>query len=90
MSISTGNTHESDKSVKYQEATVVYSPAITFVFLMLPVVDFLSLWSDCEYLCVGQHQSMGPVVSVHDPSVDDNFKQTVITKKATIGSRYMQ
>ena len=30
------------------------SPAITFVFLMLLAVDFLSLRSDCEYLCVGQ------------------------------------
>lgn len=55
---------------------------------MLPFVDFLSLRDDCEYLCVGQRRSTGPVVPVHNTSVDYNFKQTVIIKRAKIGSRY--
>lgn len=64
------------------------SPAITFVFLVLPVVDFLSLHSDCEHLCVGQRPPTCPVVPVHNRSVAYDFKQTIIIKKAKIGSRY--
>ena len=55
---------------------------------MLPVVDSLSLRSDCEYLCVGQCRSTDPVVPVCNMSVDYDFKQTVIIKKVKIGSRY--
>lgn len=54
---------------------------VTFIFLLLPVVYLLLLYSDCEYLYVGQCQPTGPVAPVHNISVTGDFKETITIEK---------